>query len=175
VTHKSNLGLVLLNLSCEVDLRQAVGLLSERCEALGVSPEGLLVAQQMTGGVEVIIGVHRDPEVGPVVMFGSGGVLSELVHDVSFGPPGLDEIRARNMILSTRVADLIKGYRGSQPGDFAALVGAVKAMGALAIAGGDLLESAEINPLLVRPDGVYALDALLVMRGKPPGDDGPMT
>ena len=69
------------------------------------------------------------------------------------------------MISSTRVARLINGYRGSEPGDLEALVGAIKAMGVLAITLGDLLESAEINPLLVRSDGVYALDALLVVRG----------
>jgi succinyl-CoA synthetase beta subunit len=103
--------------------------------------------------------------MGPVVMFGSGGIHLELLRDVAFGPPGLDDTRARKMISSTRVADLIKGYRGSEPGDLEALVGAIKAMGALAIELGDLLESAEINPLIVRADGIYALDALLVMRG----------
>ena len=119
----------------------------------------------------MVVGLHRDPEVGPVVMFGSGGILLELVRDVAFGPPGLDDTRARNMILSTRAAQLINGYRGSEPGNFAALVGAIKAMGALAVSLGDLLESAEINPLLVRPDGVYALDALIVVRD----DSQPMT
>jgi len=165
VTHKSEVGLVQLNLSSEPDVRQAVQLLSERCDALAVSPKGVLVAQQMTGGVEVVVGLHRDPEVGPVVMFGSGGIFLELLRDVAFGPPGLDDARARNMISSTRMAHLINGYRGSEPGDFEALVGAIKAMGVLAITLGDLLESAEINPLLVRSDGVYALDALLVVRG----------
>jgi acetate---CoA ligase (ADP-forming) len=173
VTHKSDVGLVLLNLSSEADLRQAVQLLSERCDALGVSAEGLLVVQQITGGVEVIIGLHRDPEMGPVVMFGSGGIFLELFRDVAFGPPGLDEARARNMILSTRVADLIKGYRGSEPSDVEALVGALKAMGALAIELGDFLESAEINPLIVRADGVYALDALLVVAGDKLRSSGP--
>jgi acetyltransferase len=165
VAHKSDVGLVLVNLSSESDLRQAVQLLSKRCDALGVCAEGLLVAQHITGGVEVIVGVHRDPEMGPVVMFGSGGIHLELLRDVAFGPPGLDDTRARKMISSTRVADLIKGYRGSEPGDLEALVAAIKAMGALAIELGDLLESAEINPLVVRADGIYALDALLVMRG----------
>jgi acyl-CoA synthetase (NDP forming) len=173
VTHKSDVGLVLLNLSSEADLRQAVQLLSERCDALGVSAEGLLIAQQIAGGVEVIIGLHRDPEMGPVVMFGSGGIFLELFRDVAFGPPGLDDARARNMILSTRVADLIKGYRGSEPSDLEALVGALKAMGALAIELGDLLESAEINPLIVRADGVYALDALLVVAGNKLRSSGP--
>src|SRR5262249_15666798 len=120
VTHKSDRGLVLLNLPNEPDLRQAVQLLSQRCDALGVCAEGLLVAQQITGGVEVVIGLHRDPEMGPVVMFGSGGTLLELLCDVAFGPPGLDDTRGRNMILSTRVADLIKGYRGSEGGDLEA-------------------------------------------------------
>ena len=97
----------------------------------------------------------------------------ELLRDVAFGPPGLDDTRARNMILSTRVADLIKGYRGSEGGDLEALVGAIKAMGALATELSDLLESAEINPLIVRTDGVYAVDALLVVAGNKLGSRVP--
>jgi acetyltransferase len=101
-------------------------------------------------------------------MFGAGGVLLELVGDVAYGPPGLDDARARHMISSTRVAALIKGYRGGEAGNLDALVNAIEAVGALAAELGHVLESAEVNPLIVRADGAYALDALLVLKGNKP-------
>lgn len=165
LAHKSDVGLVILNVRSAEDLRKAYDGLSERCATLGIDPAGILLAEQMSGGVEVVIGLHRDPEVGPVVMFGAGGVLLELMRDVSFGPPGLDAARARDMIRSTRVAKLLEGYRGAPRCDIEALVGALVAIGTVAIDIGDLVQSVEINPLLVRPDGVYALDALVVTRG----------
>jgi acetate---CoA ligase (ADP-forming) len=164
VAHKSDAGLVILNLSSEEALRDAFHTLSTRCATLGIKPEGLLIAEQMMGGVEVVVGFHRDPEMGPVVMFGAGGVLLELTRDVVFGPPGLDAARARDMIATTRVAKLLGGYRGSSPCDLKGLISVLTATGALAQGIGDLVESLEINPLLVRPDGVFALDALIMTR-----------
>ena len=164
--HKTELGLLLLNVSSEAEVREAVQRLSQRCACHSIVPEGLLVAQQITGGVEVILGLHRDPEVGPVVVFGAGGIMSELIRDVAFGPPGLDVARAHAMIASTRVSALVKGYRGSEPGDIAGLVRAIEAMGTMALNLGDLLESVDVNPLLVCPHGVFALDALVVLAGR---------
>jgi len=164
VAHKSDAGLVFLNLRDEAELRHAYAQLVERCAGLGLTTRGILVAQHMVGGVEVVIGVHRDPEMGPVVMFGAGGILLELIRDVAFGPPGLDAARARDMIESTRVARLLEGYRGAPRCDVDSLVEALVAMGTLADDVGDAIESVEINPLLVRPDGAFALDALVVTR-----------
>lgn len=164
VAHKSDAGLVILNVTSEADLRKAYDHLSKRCSTLGVEAQGILIAEQMSGGIEVVVGLHRDPEVGPVVMFGAGGILLELMRDVAFGPPSLDAARARDMIASTRVAKLLDGYRGTAPCDKESLVNALVSMGAMASEVGDLIESAEINPLLVRPDGVFALDALVVLK-----------
>src|SRR5262249_31803238 len=74
VAHKSDAGLVLLNLSDAASLRAAADTLLARSAAIGVEPDGILVAEQLTGGVEVVVGLHRDPEIGPVVMFGAGGI-----------------------------------------------------------------------------------------------------
>jgi acetate---CoA ligase (ADP-forming) len=111
-----------------------------------------------------VIGVHRDPEVGHVVMVGAGGVLLELVEDVAFGPPGLDEPRARAMIARLRSAKLLHGYRGRPPGDVDALARAIVDLGALAADLGDLVESVDVNPLVVLSDGAMALDGLVVLR-----------
>ena len=105
-------------------------------------------------------------------MFGAGGVLLELIGDVAFGPPGLDANRARDMIASTRVARLLDGFRGAPKCDIESLVSAIVAMGRLASELGDMVESVEINPLLVRPDGAFALDAKLD-EAKDPGNFEP--
>lgn len=173
VTHKSDAGLVILNIADETDLRKAFDRLTQLCAAHAIAAEGILIAQHMSGGIETVVGLHRDPEMGPVVMFGAGGVLLELMRDVAFGPPGLDAARARDMIQSTRVAKLLGGYRGSAPCDTAALVATLVAMGAMADDVADLVESVEINPLLVRPDGAYALDALIVMKEPSPSVASP--
>ena len=164
VTHKSDVGLVILDLSDAADACDAAHRLIARCAELGVECEGVLLAEMLKGGVEVVVGVHHDPESGPVVMFGAGGVLLELIGDVAFGPPGIDESRARDMINSTRVARLLDGFRGAPKCDINALVGVIVAMGRLAADIGDAVESVEINPLLVLPDGAFALDSLIVCR-----------
>lgn len=170
VAHKSDVGLVILNVRSEDDLRSAFDSLSQRCMSLAIRPSGILVAEQLSGGVEVVVGMHRDPEMGPVVMFGGGGVLLELMRDVAFGPPGLDAARARDMIHSTRVSRLLGGYRGSPRCDMDSLIAALMAMGSIADELGDVVESVEVNPLLARPDGVFALDALIVTRNSPTGE-----
>jgi acyl-CoA synthetase (NDP forming) len=159
--------LVILNVACEEDLKSAYDRLRKKCMGLGIEAAGVLLAEQLSGGVEVVIGLHHDAEMGSVVMFGAGGILLELVRDVAFGPPGLDAARARDMIASTRVSTLLAGYRGAPPCDVEGLVNALVSIGLIANEIGDLVESVEINPLLVRPDGVFALDALIVTREPP--------
>lgn len=164
IPHKSDAGLVFLDLKDADAVRAAAATAAERCASLGAPLEGLLVARHVRGGVEMVIGVHRDPEVGHVVMVGAGGVLLELVEDVAFGPPGLDEPRARAMIARLRAAKLLHGYRGRPPGDVDALARAIVDLGALAADLGDLVESVDVNPLVVLPDGAMALDGLVVLR-----------
>jgi acetate---CoA ligase (ADP-forming) len=126
----------------------------------------MLVAKQISDGIETVLGIHRDPEMGPVLMFGMGGVWLELFKDVAFAPPDADRARALEMIETTRVSRLLKGYRGSPPADTEALVSALVALGRLAVDCGDILESVDINPFLVRNAGygAYALDGLVVLR-----------
>jgi acyl-CoA synthetase (NDP forming) len=127
----------------------------------------VLVAQQVSGGVELVLGVQRDPEIGPVLMFGAGGVLLELTKDVSFGAVPLPQWQARAMIERTAAGRLLKGYRGAPPCDEASVLGAMTALGRLAHDLGDAIESIDINPFVALPagKGALALDALVVLRG----------
>jgi acetyltransferase len=102
--------------------------------------------------------------MGPVVMFGLGGILVELIKDVSFGAPGLDRNEALAMVKATRAARLLDGFRGSRPGDVAALLDALVNLGRLAQELPDVIEAIDINPLVVCERGAFALDALVVLR-----------
>ena len=120
--------------------------------------------EMVTFGVaEVILGVMRDRDFGPIVVYGSGGVLVELLHDSSLRQPHIDHGGALEMIEETRGAALLRGFRGSPPADVAALADALVRLSWLAVDLGDLLTALEINPLIVRPagQGVVAVDALL--------------
>ncbi|MFN3889895.1 MAG: acetate--CoA ligase family protein [Beijerinckiaceae bacterium] len=168
IPHKSDAGLVLLGLLDSGAVEAGERTLADRCAALGVELEGVLVAQQVSGGMEMVLGVHRDPEMGPAVMVGLGGVWLELFKDVAFAPPHLDEAQAREAIMRTRAGRLLQGYRGGPACDIGALAKAMVAVGRLAIDLGESIEALDVNPIMVTPGGAFALDALLVLRSSQP-------
>ena len=126
---------------------------------------GTLVAP-MVGGVECILGVRRDPVFGPVVMVGSGGVLAEVVDDVAFGKAPIDDAQAKRMIAGLSVARVLEGVRGRPRYDIDALATAVAALSRFAAAHADAIESVDVNPFVVLPEGEggLALDALIIER-----------
>jgi acetyltransferase len=169
--HKSDAGLVMLNLRDADAVKKAVATITARASALPVALDGILVARQMTGGVETVIGIQRDVEMGPVVMFGLGGIWVELFKDVSFAPAFLDREHAVQMIATTKAGRLLEGLRGGRPGDLAALCHALVNLGRLACDLGDIVEAIDVNPFLVCEAGAFALDALVVLR-PPSSADG---
>jgi acetate---CoA ligase (ADP-forming) len=164
IPHKSDAGLVRLACCDDDAVKTAYNELNAQVRKLGVALDGILVAQQITGGTECVLGISRDPEMGPVVMFGLGGILIELIRDVSFGAPGLDRDEALAMVKATRAARLLDGFRGSRPGDLAALLDALVNLGRLAQDLPDVIEAIDINPFVVRDRGAFALDGLVVLR-----------
>jgi hypothetical protein len=164
LTHKSDVGAVALNLTSADELIAAYAAMSQRLQQHALS--GMLVCQQVRGGLELVLGLHRDPEMGLVVMAGSGGVLLELVKDVAFCVPPVTRDKAHDLIGRTRAARLLQGYRGAGPRDIDAIAGALMALGRLAEDGADVIESIDINPFVALPQGQggLALDALIVLR-----------
>jgi acyl-CoA synthetase (NDP forming) len=168
VPHKSDIGGVILGIKTDDELRAAYARLEQNLARArpGTRLEQVLLAQQIAGGVELVLGVQRDPEVGPVLMFGSGGVLLELSRDVSFGAVPLPDWQARAMLERTSAGRLLQGYRGAAPCDRDAVLAALTGLGRLAHDLGDEIESIDINPLVALPagQGAVALDALIVLR-----------
>ncbi len=126
--------------------------------------EGAVIQEMIPAdAVEVILGVLRDPDFGPVVVFGSGGILVELLKDSSLRLPPLSHEEALKMIQETRGARLLEGFRGRPPADVDALADALVRLSQLAVDLGDLVAALDVNPLMVLPggQGVRAVDALV--------------
>lgn len=143
-----------------------------RCEALaasvkakaGVEPEGFLV-QERVRGVEMILGFHRDPQLGPAVLVGLGGIATELYKDTAMRLLPLRAGEAARMVSELTARALLEGFRGAPAADVEALVRAIEAFAAMCLALGDRLQEAEINPLFVlaRGEGVRAADGIAIL------------
>jgi acetyltransferase len=164
LTHKSDAGAVALNLANGAEVAAEYAAMTGRLQQFAIS--GMLVCRQIRGGLELVLGLHRDPEMGLVVMAGSGGVLLEIVRDVAFCVPPVSPDKARDMLARTRAGKLMSGYRGSGPLDSEAVVAALVGLGNLAADMKDVIESIDINPFVALPLGAggLALDALVVLR-----------
>jgi len=165
ILHKSDVGGVALKLSGANAVRDAYARLMNdtRRRAPNAKIEGVVVQRMAGEGVEMILGVKRDPLFGPVVLCGFGGVLVEVLKDVAVGIPPLSHGHARDMIQRLRGAAILSGVRGQPPADVDALCGAIVALSRLASSLGDQLSGLDINPLIVLPKGlgVIAVDALV--------------
>jgi acyl-CoA synthetase (NDP forming) len=165
IQHKTEIGGVQVGLQGEADVRRAFREVTKAAqEHLGGSAERALVQEMVCGdAVEVILGVLNDPGFGPVVLFGSGGVLVELIRDSVLRLPPLDREMALEMIGETRGASLLQGFRGRPAADVDALADALVRLSHLAVDLGDLIAAVDINPLMVLPkgQGVRAVDVLI--------------
>lgn len=166
--HKSDHGLVLLNITNAKDLVIGVETIQARAKAESIHLQGVLIAAQAPGGLEVVLGVQRDPEVGHVIMFGSGGLWLELFKDVVFCGPPVTIDRARDVVSRTKVSHVLKGYRGGPKYDIEAICLALVGLGNLVAQHGDKIDAIDVNPFIVLPNdgGGFALDALIIARSE---------
>jgi acetyltransferase len=168
ILHKTEVGGVLLALPDAEAVRRGFETILARARARHPRAEirGVLVQQMVTGGVEVILGVKRDPVFGPLVMFGLGGVLVEALGDVSFRLAPLARPDIEAMIDEVRASRLLAGWRGAPPADRPALVDALQRIAQLAVDHPQILEM-DVNPLIVLPagQGALAVDVRLTLGG----------
>jgi acyl-CoA synthetase (NDP forming) len=166
IAHKSDIGGVALGVDGEAAVREHFErlLAAGKRHAKGSAVDGVLISPMVTGAVETIVGVNRDPVFGPVVMFGLGGIFVEVMKDVAFRLAPFDEATAEAMIREIKGFPMLDGVRGRPRADVGALAKALADVSRFAAAAGDSLESLDINPLAVLPvgEGVLALDALVV-------------
>jgi acyl-CoA synthetase (NDP forming) len=157
IAHKTEAGAVTLDIRDAAALRAA-------CGAMTAAKEGFLVQPMLTGGVELVVGAKRDPQVGPVLLVGLGGVLVEIMRDTALALAPVGKAEARRMLESLKGFKLLQGYRGSPPADLDSVCEAIARISEFAADYADEIEEIDVNPLLARPDGAIALDALIVLR-----------
>jgi len=165
ISHKTEAGLVRLDVAAADAHEEVEHMLREaRARFPGAKVDGVLVQRMERGLAEVIVGYRRDPEVGPVVMLGAGGIAAELKHGTSvrLAPVSLGE--ARTMVGEVRELAMLTGWRNLPRGDVEALARAIRALSLLACVDARRVAEAEINPLIVKAEGlgVVAVDGLVV-------------
>ncbi len=166
VPHKTEAGGVRLGVAREALAEAARSVADNARKAVpGAKIDGVLVSE-MAQGLETLIGVINDPAFGPVVALGLGGVLTEVLKDVTYRVAPFDLETAREMIAELRAAKLFEGYRGKPAADKDALAQALVAVSGMAVALAPRLKELDINPVFVRPagQGVVAADALVVLK-----------
>jgi len=158
--HKSDQGGVIVGISDDEQLRQMYSIMQGR---LG---DEVLVAPVVESGVEMILGIKRDPQFGPVVILGLGGVLAETIADVQFAIPPFDAEHARRCIARLRLRPLLDGVRGASPVDVGAFSTLAEKFSVLAYALRDTLVEVDVNPVIVNESGAIAVDAWVVGRDR---------
>jgi acetate---CoA ligase (ADP-forming) len=169
ILHKTEAGAVMLGVAGEAAVREGYhAVLAHALHALpGARIEGVLVqAMAPRGGVDMIIGVNRDPDFGPLLMVGLGGIHVEVLRDVAFAPVPLGKDEAFDLIGQLRGAALLDGVRGEKPADRDALAELIVALSRFAADHADAIAEIDLNPVIVHPmgQGVSVVDALIVKR-----------
>lgn len=164
IPHKSDVGGLRLNIPDKQALSQAyTDVLAQISRNRPVARiDGVLVQKMAPKGLEVIIGMKRDPQLGPVLMFGLGGVFTEVLEDVSFKIAPLTRYDAEEMLKEIRGKKILEGYRGSAPADKEAIIDVLLKVSALAVAG-ESIQEIDINPFIVSHSGGLAADALIIL------------
>jgi acyl-CoA synthetase (NDP forming) len=158
VAHKTEAGGVRLGLGSPDEVEEVYADIASR---LGPN---VVVTTMAPAGMELALGVVRDPQFGPLVLVAAGGELVEVLRDRRMGLPPLDDARARRMLDRLAVRPVLDGVRGRPPADVDAVVSAIVRLSALAADLGDLIAELDVNPLIAGPEGCLAADALVIPR-----------
>ncbi len=165
ILHKTDVGGVALGLADAAAVRRAFADVQAKARAANPRADlrGALVAKMADPAPEVIIGMTRDAQFGPALMFGLGGIFVEVYKDVAFRLPPLTEADARDMVHEIKGLPLLTGFRGRPACDIQAIVRCLLAVSRLVEARPDL-EELDLNPILAYPDGCVVVDAKVVLR-----------
>lgn len=174
IAHKTEIGGVIVGVKSLEEAEEGFRTLLARAaeKRPDARIEGVLAVPMISGGVETIAGIVRDPVFGPVVMFGLGGVFVEVLKDVTFRAAPFDVDEAHRMIREIRGYAMLEGVRGAPPADVDALAQMLAALSRFAAANAETVESVDLNPVRVleKGKGVVALDALIVPGAANGGD-----
>ena len=166
ILHKSDAGGVRVNLRSAAEVRDAIAAMAELPQIKPAKVEGWLIEEMAPPGQEVVIGGLRDPDFGPLVMVGLGGIFVEVLADVAFRICPITALDAEEMLDELKGAALLKGARGRAPVSREAIVDALLKIGGengLLVQHADDIAEADINPLIVSASGAVAVDARFIL------------
>ncbi|HIH77358.1 MAG TPA: acetyl-CoA synthetase [Halobacteria archaeon] len=165
ITHKTELGGVKINIKSQKELEEAYNdLMKIKDKVKNAKIHGVLVQEMVQKGNEVILGMTQDPQFGPVVMFGLGGVFVEVLKDVSFRIPPLTRRDAEEMIKEIKAYPILEGARGGVVSDINALIDCILKLSELSLDLENELKEMDINPLFAMEKGATAVDSLILLR-----------
>jgi len=159
VSHKTEGGLVAVDLRTEADLARAFERIAKASPVKGAP---LLVQEMIKGGRELVMGMIRDSQFGPCVMFGLGGIFTEILGDVTFRPAPLSETDAREMLQEIKGSKILGAVRGMPAVDQDALIRCLIAVGRIGLERNDI-QAIDVNPLIIRDNKPVAVDALVIL------------
>jgi acetyl-CoA synthetase (ADP-forming) len=164
VVHKSDVGGVAVNLKDSKSVREAYRQILKNVKKHNAKAKivGVLVQEMAPQSTEVIVGVTKDPQFGPAIMFGLGGIFVEVLKDVTFRIAPITKDEAREMITEVKAYPLLKGYRNSPPVDIAAIVGILLKTSKLAMEHQEIKEL-DLNPVMVYEKGAKTVDARIIL------------
>ena len=166
IQHKTDVGGVILNIENIEQAKEAFNKIHKNVKEKAPKAiiEGIMISPMIKDGFECILGAKIDPVFGPIVMFGLGGIYTEVMKDISFAEAPLSTKKAEKMILSLKSKDIFYGARGQSSVDIKSLITAIVNLSNLIAANSDQIDQVEMNPILVSQNNVVALDALIVTK-----------
>jgi acetyltransferase len=161
VLHKSDIGGVILHVASANAAEVAFERLMSTAREVGADDARVLLTPMISAGIECLIGGTIDAKFGPVISFGAGGILVELIEDVAFVPAPIDEGQARSLIAGARIYELLRGYRGRPPADLATLIALLVATSRF-LAGNPSIVALDLNPVIVNETGAHVADVRIL-------------
>ena len=159
--HKSESGSVKIGIKDEAELR---GAYKEVIASVSMDLDGVLVQEMINGNRELVLGLSRDPQFGPCVMFGLGGIMTEVLKDNSFRVAPFDEVEARDMMSEIKAKALLEEFRGQAAADVDTISRSLVALGKIGLEH-EAVAEIDINPMIIDAKGrVVAVDALVVLK-----------
>ena len=164
ILHKTDVGGVKVGLENVADVKRTFddmyGRLSKK---RGVDVKGILLEKMVPKGVELIVGIQNDPQFGPIIMVGLGGIMTEVMKDVAFRMLPITTADAKSMINELKGSKLLKGFRGSEPINLNMVATMLKQIGQLGVDNADYINSIDFNPVVVYPKSHFIVDAKIIL------------
>ena len=164
ILHKTDVGGVRVGIGSAGEARKTFREMHGRLSRKrGVEVKGILLEKMVPEGVDLIVGIQNDPQFGPVIMAGLGGVMTEVIKDVAFRMLPITASDARSMLNELRGSRLLKGFRGSEPVDLGMVSRMLVSIGKLGVENADYINSIDFNPVVVYPRSHYVVDAKIIL------------